>query len=119
MNSQALAARNGHNIESQICNFLGIPHDYNGIVDAHLNDRPLEIKSCQMIITDKSHSNQTRQGRFVFNEEQHRHLVRNNGIYALIVHDDAQIKHTCLKRASLISGIVGRACGRTWKGVIS
>jgi hypothetical protein len=117
MNHNSTASRNGHTIESWVCDFLGIPHDPNVIADAILDGHPLEIKSCQEWIGDSSHTNCRRSGRFQFNEEQHKYLVENNGIYAFVVHVDGEIKRTCFRKASLIGGIVGRSCGRTWLGV--
>ena len=117
--SNTTASRNGHSIESQICDFLGIPHDPNAIVDAYLDDKPLEIKSCQIVIGDNSHPNGIRSGRFKFNQEQHMYLTENDGIYALVVHRDGEFEHTRLIKASLITGISGRSCGKTWRGVMA
>lgn len=119
MNSQSLAHRNGRTAETTICDYLGIEHDYKGIVDAELDGHPLEIKSCQEYIGDSSHNNGRRSGRFQLNEEQHQYLVENDGIYAFVVHCDGEIKRTCLKRACLIGDVVGRACGKVWSGVMS
>jgi len=115
----ALACRNGHEIESRVCEYLGIEHNPNAIVDAELDGHPLEIKSCQEYIGDSSHNNGRRSGRFQLNEEQHQYLVENDGIYAFVVHCDGEIKRTCLKRASAVGEIVGRSCGRTWRGVMA
>jgi hypothetical protein len=117
--SDTIASRNGRTIESTICDYLGIKHNYNDIVDAELDGHPLEIKSCQEWIGDSSHTNCRRSGRFQFNEEQHRYLVENNGIYAFVVQVDGEIKRTCLKKACLIGDVVGRACGKVWSGVMS
>jgi hypothetical protein len=102
MNSNALASKNGHIIEQSICNYLGLDHHPGEIVDTYLNGKPLEIKSCQEWIGDSSHTNCRRSGRFQFNEEQHRYLVENNGIYAFVVQVDGEIKRTCFRKASLI-----------------
>jgi hypothetical protein len=118
VNSNTIASRNGRTIESTICDYLGITHNCNDIVDAELDGHPLEIKSCQEYIGDSSHNNGRRSGRFQLNEEQHQYLVENDGIYAFVVHCDGEIKRTCIKKASSIGEIVGRSCGRTWSGVM-
>lgn len=118
MNSNALAHHNGREIETTICQLLNIErldeHHYDAVLDGH----PLEIKSCQERIIDSHNANKWRSGRFKLNEEQHRYLVENGGIYAFVVQVDGEIKRTCLKRADLISGIVGRSCGKVWSGVL-
>jgi hypothetical protein len=111
----ALACRNGHEIESRVCEYLGIEHNPNAIVDAELDGHPLEIKSCQEFITVSGSSGVRRRGRFVFNEEQDQYLKENGGIYALVVHCDGVIKRTRLLKASLVKGIVGTACCKNWK----
>ncbi len=119
MNSNALAHHNGREIETTICQLLNIErldeHHYDAILDGH----PLEIKSCQEHITDIHNANGWRSGRFKLNEEQDKYLKENNGIYAFVVHVDGEIKRTCFRKASLIGGIVGRACGKVWSGVMS
>jgi hypothetical protein len=119
MNSNALASKNGHIIEQSICNYLGLDHHPGEIVDTYLNGKPLEIKSCQERIIDSHNANKWRSGRFKFNEEQDKFLKEHDGIYAFVVHVDGEIKRTCFRKASLIGGIVGRSCGRTWLGVMS
>ena len=96
---------------------MGVPLD--GLpVDATLDGKPLEIKSCQQYITDVGSHRNRRSGRFVFNEEQHEYLLENNGIYALVVRMGDIVIHTRLMKASLISRISGRSCVRPWTRVI-
>ena len=118
VNSNTIASRNGRTIETTICDYLGITHNCNDIVDAELDGHPFEIKSCQEYIGDSSHNNCRRSGRFQLNEEQHRYLVENDGIYAFVVQSGGEIKRTCLRKAELVQGVVGRSCGKVWSGVL-
>jgi hypothetical protein len=117
LESNTLASRNGKLIERSIAQYIGVP--LNGQpVDAMLDDKPLEIKSCQQYITDMGSARNRRSGRFVFNEEQHQYMLENNGIYALVVRTGDIVIHTRLRKASLISGITGRASVKPWPMVI-
>jgi hypothetical protein len=115
--SNTLASRNGKAIEKSIALYMGVPLDGQP-VDAVLDGKPLEIKSCQQYITDVGSHKSRRSGRFVFNEEQHKYLLQNNGIYALVVRMGDIVIHTRLIKANLISGISGRASVKPWPGVI-
>jgi len=54
----------------------------NGLIDAQLKDRPVEIKTCQ-----EWHSNGRGRcrGRFVLRKDQHEYLTKFNGLYVMIV----------------------------------
>lgn len=117
LESNTTASRNGKSIEMSILRYMGLPQQGQP-VDSELDGKPLEVKSCQLYITDVSCGKSRRSGRFQFNEEQDRYLKENDGRYALVVHDEGIIHHTRLLRASLIEGIVGRACGKPWRMVI-
>jgi hypothetical protein len=117
LESNALASRNGKLVEQSIALYMGVSWEGKP-VDAVLDGKPLEIKSCQQYITDMGSARNKRSGRFVFNEEQHRYLLENNGIYALVVRTGDIVIHTRLRKASLISGITGRASVKPWPGVI-
>jgi hypothetical protein len=117
LESNTIASRNGKLVEQSIALYMGVPWEGKP-VDAVLDGKPLEIKSCQQYITDMGSARNRRSGRFVFNEEQHEYLLQNDGIYALVVRTGDTVIHTRLKKASLISGIAGRASVKPWTRVI-
>lgn len=119
MNSNALASQNGKNIETTICDLLGVEHHGKEIVDTYINDKPCEIKSCQEWIQVTGSNGKRRRGRFILNEEQDKFLKENGGIYVFVVQSGGEIKRTCLRKAELVQGVVGRSCGKVWSGVMS
>lgn len=85
--SQTAAAQNGCNMERIIQQlYPGAKLEYTGLIDATINGVRVEIKSCQEHVRDSNNSGGTRSGRFVFNEEQHKALIENNGEYIFLVH---------------------------------
>lgn len=98
--SNTLASRNGAMIEKQILGEIGARHMYPGsLVDAYVEGKPVEIKSCQEKVCDSSHSNSVRSGRFAISKEQHDHLLENDGIYIFVVHDNGDIVRTKVAQA--------------------
>ncbi|AKB79092.1 hypothetical protein MSHOH_2609 [Methanosarcina horonobensis HB-1 = JCM 15518] len=119
--SNALAARNGCLIEKIVRTlYPDAQFDYKGIVDLKINGQPVEIKSCQVSVSDHSHGSGTRSGRFAFSAEQHKSLIQNKGEYILMVHKSGEpflffrIPAAALK-ISEFSGVKS-VC---WKSVIS
>ncbi len=86
IDSNVRASRNGKAFEEYVKRLLPDITFLNGQFDAVLNGIPLEIKSCQATITDHSHNNTQRSGRFVFQAEQHEALQKAGGAYLFIVH---------------------------------
>ncbi|AKB47409.1 hypothetical protein MSKOL_1632 [Methanosarcina sp. Kolksee] len=85
--SQTAAAQNGCTMENIIKQlYPGAKLEYTGLIDATINGVRVEIKSCQEHVRDSNNSGGTRSGRFVFNEEQHKALIENNGEYIFLVH---------------------------------
>lgn len=90
MCSNATASHNGADMEAFARSLLpnaiitAGPED----IDGELYGVPLEVKSCQISITDNSHSKSRRSGRFVFSGLQHQALVDSGGEYLLLVHKD-------------------------------
>lgn len=81
---------------------MGLIHEKEP-VDSSLDGYPLEVKSCQVMVGDRSHCNQKRSGRFVFESRQHRHLLENDGRYVFVVQDEQKVvHHTWMLRAALI-----------------
>ena len=99
--SNTLASRNGRSIETCILRYMGLLHEKEP-VDSSLEGSPLEIKSCQVLVGDRSHGNCKRSGRFAFDSEQHRYLLKNDGSYVFVVHDDQVVVHTKILRAELL-----------------
>lgn len=84
--SQTAAAQNGCTMEGIIKQlYPGAKLEYTGLIDATIDGVRVEIKSCQERVRDSSNSGGTRSGRFVFNEEQHKALIENNGEYIFLV----------------------------------
>lgn len=84
--SNALASHNGAAMELFTRGFLPELDFIGGHIDATLNGAALEIKSCQIHITDSSHPSGHRSGRFIFSGDQHRDLLAENGEYLFLVH---------------------------------
>jgi len=91
MCSNATASHNGAEMEAFVRSMLPsatITAGKDGI-DGDLEGVPLEIKSCQVCITDNSHPfTGKRSGRFVFSGDQHNALLESGGEYLLIVHKE-------------------------------
>jgi hypothetical protein len=89
--SNAIASQNGCEMENIIkILYPGAQFEYRGLIDLHINGKPVEIKSCQMRTIDRSHgNNKSRSGRFIFIDFQHQHLLENNGEYILLVHEES------------------------------
>ena len=99
--NNALASRNGREVELQVLHCLGIDH-IRQPVDSRIRGHPIEIKSCQQYIKDTNHTNSRRSGRFLFQSEQHEYLLRNRGSYIFIVRDASDILKSRILRADLL-----------------
>lgn len=89
----ARASRNGEAIEEYVRRLLPDIHFLDGLFDAELDGTPLEVKSCQMTVTDNSHKNtRKRSGRFLFVSTQHNALQKAGGEYLFIVHEEGTPK---------------------------
>jgi len=86
------ASQNGKIIEKKASKHFNNLKLIFKLIDAELNGIPAEIKSCQEFITDKSRKNGLRHGRFRLHKHQHDELIRLNGVYLFIVHNDRIIK---------------------------
>jgi hypothetical protein len=87
--SNAEACSNGSMMEDIIrALYPGAQFEYKGLIDLHINGRPVEIKSCKITVTDNSHNNKIRSGRFVFSDLQHQTLLENEGEYIFLVHNE-------------------------------
>ena len=84
--SNALASHNGAAMELFTRSLLPDLDFIGGHIDATLNGGAVEIKSCQICITDSSHPTGHRSGRFILSGDQHRDLLAENGEYIFIVH---------------------------------
>jgi hypothetical protein len=81
---RTMAALNGSHSENFACSLLNI-QKVNEVIDGVLAGCNIEIKSCQRVITDNSHSNNQRTGRFLLTEAQHNLLVKSDGFYLFLV----------------------------------
>jgi hypothetical protein len=63
----ALASHNGTEVEKLLARVLGIELQNDHVVDGMYQNTPVEIKSCQSVITDRHNANQWRSGRFCLN----------------------------------------------------
>lgn len=119
-NSNALASRNGCNIEHIITTlYPGAEFDYKGLIDLTINGIRCEIKSCQSSVKDSHNSGGSRCGRFVFNEEQHLSLIENEGEYIFIVHKEGVpfLYYRVPARNVVLSKFAGLKCV-SWKTVL-
>jgi len=86
--NNTLASRNGEAIEEIARPLIPGIHFLHGLFDAEFEGAPLEIKSCQAVITDHSHANtRKRSGRFLFNRQQHDALQEAGGECLFVVHE--------------------------------
>ena len=59
----------------------------NDLIDYYVNGEiPVEVKSCQEFIDDRTCSRKRRHGRFTLDKKQHEFLVKHDGYYLFIVH---------------------------------
>jgi len=61
---------------------------FNGQLDAEYHGVPVEVKSCQNLVTDNSHNTHRRTGRIAFESAQHRALSEAGGEYFCVVHEE-------------------------------
>lgn len=85
------AVRNGKTFENFAIKHLRGVEYIGGVYDAVYRGLPLEIKSCEAMITDSHASKNRRSGRFVFNSEQHEELKARGGTYYVIVHQGKKV----------------------------
>ena len=92
------ASENGQKAEKIIAKQLNLTI-INSIYDALLEDKIVEIKSCQ-----EWHNNGEGRcrGRFVLDDEQHEFLVKNDGYYLFVLFTEDGRTLTKLVRASKI-----------------
>jgi len=87
--SNSVAKNHGILAESFVSKSVGIEVQPMSIFDVlNIGGAPMEIKSCQLWVTDKSNSKNRRRGRFVFNAKQHSELVKNDGYYFFCLIDE-------------------------------
>jgi hypothetical protein len=87
--SNTIAQQNGQTMEEIIkILYPEAKFEFRGLIDLHINGKPVEIKSCQTKTIDRSHGNKSRSGRFIFVDYQHQHLLENNGEYIFLVHEE-------------------------------
>lgn len=86
----ARASNNGKIAEDYISNEYHIEITTKAIIDGHYNGFPVEVKSCQLWITDNHNSLSRRRGRFWLREDQHAHLLKNSGFYIFVLLEDEQ-----------------------------
>lgn len=85
--SNARASHNGRVMENFITSLFPDITFFNDQLDAVYRDIPVEVKSCQVTITDHGTSNSRRSGRFCFEGEQHKALLKAKGEYFFVVHE--------------------------------
>jgi len=111
--NNTLASRNGEKIEEIARALIPGIHFLHGLFDAEFEGTPLEIKSCQAVITDHSHPNtRKRSGRFLFNRQQHDTLQEAGGEYLFVVHEGGipMISFRTAADQVKLSGFSGSKC---------
>jgi len=97
------AKKNGIQMELTALDILPKLELTNDKIDAILDDKLIEIKSCQKYVIDVSRkTTQTRFGRFRLNKDQHEYLVKNNGYYFFILNESGNAGRWKLVKASEI-----------------
>jgi hypothetical protein len=115
----ALASHNGTEVEKLLARVLGIELQNDYVVDGMYRNTPVEIKSCQDIIQDRSHINHQRTGRFVLTHTQHQYLVENDGVYVFVVRDtDGEVVAVKAVKAVTLDVVVNRQTQVIWKDVV-
>jgi len=94
-NYRKKASENGQYFENAMFNYLTILYSdvkyINKEVDLLVKDKYIEIKSCQEWQIDNSSTTKKRHGRFVLDKQQHVKLLKNEGYYLFIVHNEKKI----------------------------
>lgn len=94
-NYRKKASLNGQYFENAMYNYLSILYGrvkyINKEIDLFVNGKYIEIKSCQEWQTDNSANGKRRHGRFVLDKKQHVELLKNEGYYLFVVHNEKKI----------------------------
>ena len=87
----------------------------NALIDSEYQNKPLEVKSCSVWVTDNYAANYRRRGRYTITKEQHDVLLANDGYYFFCVFDaiDNPILSKIV-RARLIPAIEGKSAQLVW-----
>lgn len=85
---QQRSAANGSSVEAWAQERITGLQMINKLIDARINGQYLEIKSCLYRITDNSHTNKSRYGRFILDEAQDEFLRAQDGLYLFCVIDE-------------------------------
>jgi len=93
----------------------------NGLIDYIADKKPVEIKTCQEW---QSNGKRRCRGRFVLDEDQHKHLCKKNGYYLFIVLKEKGFRFSLVKASKMkfnrkISWVRAFSYPTTIKGDIS
>lgn len=81
--------------------------------ELRFNGKPAEVKSCQKQ-TLRNERNGVRSGRFWFQGTQHDELIKNDGVYILLVHEGNTLISTRIVKASKLFPVFEGAKTAAW-----
>ena len=83
------------------------------------NGKPAEVKSCQKQTLRTERKGGLRTGRFWFTGSQHEELIKNDGVYILVVHEGKIVISSRIVKASLLFPLFDGAKTVSWTTVNS
>jgi hypothetical protein len=118
--SNARASHNGLTYERYASKHLKGLTPVGLLWDALYKDKPLEVKSCEEVISDSHAGRGHRTGRIMFWDQQHKALMENGGAYYIIVHAGRKV----IKRGIFPAGVLNLPefegmRGISWKKIFS
>ncbi|ALK06184.1 hypothetical protein MTHERMMSTA1_13440 [Methanosarcina thermophila MST-A1] len=115
--SSYLAKTNGMKIEEIVQTLLPELQYVGKNLDAIYHDRPLEIKSCQMVCRRSDRVKGERTGRFWFRGDQDHVLKEKDGLYALVVHENGDCRFFILAEARQLLKDFSGAMTVSWRTI--
>ena len=115
LTGNVLARKHGYLAEQIAMERYNIEIKVNALIDGEYQNKPLEVKSCSVWVTDSSAAKYRRRGRYTITKEQHDALLAGDGYYFFVVFDDI---HTPILskivRARLIPAFEGASAQLVW-----
>jgi hypothetical protein len=110
-----LACKHGYLAEQIAIERYNCEIKVNALIDAEYQNKPLEVKSCSVWVTDNHAAKYRRRGRYTLTKEQHDVLLANDGYYFFVVFDGIDIPVLSkIVRARLIPAIEGESSQLVW-----
>lgn len=99
------ASHNGYTGEAYVSLKYGLSINPLGRIDSQ--DPPVEVKSCQVQITDRSRAPYTRKGRYTLRKSQHDYLRSAGGHYIFLLLQGGEVLKDQLLSPDEVDEILG------------